>query len=512
VNSSRSTSGVYTLPRITVEADGGSLTPAEMRALGQVRVQQRLSQPALCEMTFYDPPGPLDAVTNLEPGTELRVTLSGHMDPLFVGQVTAVEHVYGATHEHQVHVRGYDRLHQLRKRQSVRAHVQVTPRDLAQELVADLGLSVEADESGPLWQRLIQHQQSDLELLFEVTEQCGLYFTLADDVLHLLTLEGRGDPVPLALGDSLHEARIETSGEPACRTVTASGWNPLLVETYEGLSGNARVGRDVSAEVAPDLVGASGERSLPDETVQSVNHAEALAQAELDRRVAREVTLWGIAEGDPRLRPGTPVEIENVVDTLSGRYVLTAVTHTVDRRKGFVSELSTAPPPPRRRHRSTIAALGTVTRVDDPLGRGRVRVCLPTYGDVETEWMHVLSAGAGENKGLVILPDVDDRVLVLFSQEAPGLGIVLGGLYGMQGPHDSGVEGNAVKRYTILTSGGHCIRLDDEQETVYLEDSTGSYVKLSPESVHLYAAVDLIIEAPEQAIVIRGQTIDFERG
>jgi phage baseplate assembly protein gpV len=483
-----------------------------MRALGQVRVQQRLSQPALCEMTFYDPPGPLDAVSDLEPGTELRITLSGHMDPLFVGQVTAVEHIYGATHEHQVHVRGYDHLHQLRKRQSVRAHVQVTPRDLAQELVADLGLSVEAAESGPLWQRLIQHQQSDLELLFEVTEQCGLYFALVDDILHLLTLEGSGDPVTLALGDSLHEARIETSGEPACRTVKASGWNPLLVETYEGLSGNARVGRDVGAEVAPDLVGANGERSLPDETVQSVNHAEALAQAELDRRVAREVTLWGIAEGDPRLRPGTPVEIENVADTLSGRYVLTAVTHTIDRRKGFVSQLSTTPPAPRRRQRSTIAALGTVTRVDDPLGRGRVRVCLPTYGDVETEWMHVLSAGAGENKGLVILPDVDDRVLVLFSQEAPGLGVVLGGLYGMEGPHDSGVEGNAVKRYTILTPGRHCIQLDDEHEIIYLEDSTGSYVKLSPESVNLYAAVDLIIEAPEQAIVIRGQTIDFERG
>jgi hypothetical protein len=112
----------------------------------------------------------------------------------------------------------------------------------------------------------------------------------------------------------------------------------------------------------------------------------------------------------------------------------------------------------------------------------------------------------------MILPDVDDRVLVLFSQEAPGLGVVMGGLYGMEGPVDSGVEGNEVKRYTILTRGGHRVRLDDEEETIYLEDSTGSYVALSPENVHLHAAVDLIIEAPEQAILIRGQTIDFERG
>jgi len=504
-------SSVLGLPQVTLEAEGRALSAKDTRGLGEVRVQQRLSLPTLCELTFYDPPGPLDGASGLTPGTLLRVALSTHREPLFVGQVTAVEHVHSPADERQVRVRGYDLLHQLRKRQSVRAHVQVTPRDLARELVADLGLSVRAADPGPLWQKLVQHRQSDLELLQKVTEQCGLYLALREDVLHLLTLEGIGSPLSLTLGESLLEARVEVSGEPACRSVTATGWNPLYVEAYRGQTSSARVGREVAAAVSPGRVGGSGARDLPDEMVQSGPHVEAIAQAELDRRVAHEVTFWGMAEGDPRLRPGTPVEIEGVADHLAGRYVLTSVTHTINGHKGFVSELSTAPPPPRERASYTVAALGVVIQVNDPEGLGRIRLRLPTYRDVETEWVHVLSVGAGAGKGLMMLPDVGDNVLMLFSNEAPGQGIVLGGLYGMQGPPDSGVEGEAVRRYTLLTPGGHRIQLDDVQNTIRLQDITGSYVEFSPERVYLHAVTDLILEAPGHPVIIRGQSIDFER-
>ena len=47
--------------------------------------------------------------------------------------------------------------------------------------------------------------------------------------------------------------------------------------------------------------------------------------------------------------------------------------------------------------------------------------------------MHVLTPGAGKGKGLIALPDVGDRVLILCSHQDPGQGIVLGGLYGMDG-------------------------------------------------------------------------------
>src|SRR5437764_6131846 len=109
------------------------------------------------------------------------------------------------------------------------------------------------------------------------------------------------------------------------------------METHEGQVSQARVGREVAVEVAPARVGGSGKREFVDEGTPNDDHATGIAQAELDLRVAREVTLWGVVEGDARLRPGTSVEVTGVADSLAGRYVLSAITHIIDARKGFIS-------------------------------------------------------------------------------------------------------------------------------------------------------------------------------
>jgi phage baseplate assembly protein V len=151
-----------------------------------------------------------------------------------------------------------------------------------------------------------------------------------------------------------------------------------------------------------------------------------------------------------------------------------------------------------------------VTRVDDPDRLGRVKAALPTFGNVETDWMSVLCAAAGHAKGLIMVPDVGDHVLVLLAHEDPSQGIVLGGLYGPSGPPDSGVEGSAVRRYTWKTAAGQRIQLDDARQAIRVEDQGGSYLELAPGTVSLHAAVNLVIEAPGQSVVIRGRSIDFE--
>jgi phage protein D/phage baseplate assembly protein gpV len=422
-----------------------------------------------------------------------------------------VEYVHGAAGTRRLRVRGYDVLHRLRERQPVRAHVQVTPEELARELVSELGLTVEAAESGPLWRHLIQHGQSDLDFLVEQAERCGLWLVLDGGVLRLLTLEGEGAPMPLVMGESLLEARVEVNGDGACRSVSAAGWSATRAEPHAASTSRARIGRRVEAAVPPERVGGSGERALVNENAEGDAHAEALARAELEHRQAREVVFTGVAEGDPRLRPGARVEVRGVVPVVAGQYVLTSVTHTLEARHGFLSELSSAPPPRRTRSRASAMVPGVVSRVDDPEGQGRVRVSLPTCGDVETDWMQVLGVGAGAGKGLVMLPDVGDTVLLLLSGEDPAQGVVVGGLYGAGGPPDAGLSGGAVRRYSLLTPGGLKLGFDDERRSLRLEDASGSSLELSPGVVRLHAETALEISAPGQAITIEGATIDFRR-
>lgn len=500
------------LPQVVVETDFGRITDQDALALGRVQVQQRLSMPTLCELTFYEPLGPLTAAAAFAPGTPLTVSIKGQQTPLFEGEVTAVEYAYQSSQGRELHIRGYDLLHRLRKRQQVRAYTQVTARDLAFELAAVLGLAVEAVENGPTWPNLYQYDQSDLALLVEVTEKCGLYLTMRDNKLHLITLEGIGETQSLELGKTLLEARIEINGDQAGDEISALGWDPLRVETHDGRTSSPRSGRNISASVSAVDVGGDGQWLFVDEGTPDDDHAAALAQAELDRRSAAEVTLWGVAEGSPELRPGTPIQIENVDSVLNGRYVLTEATHTINEQLGFVTQISTWPPQPRKRNRSAVSTLGIVTQVSDPDDLGRVKVTLPTYNDVESDWLEVLTAAAGPDKGLIALPDVGDTVLVLLAHGDPGQGVVMGGLFGMPGPPDSGVEGGEIKRYTFLTRGGQRIQLDDSGTIVRLENADGSYIEMAPGKVHLHAATDLEIEAPGRSVVIRGKSIDFQSG
>lgn len=506
------TLAMLALPRVTVEGDGAPLRAADAAALAQVVVRQALSAPAQCELTFVDPSADADIASAFLPGGALRLRLPEHDDALFEGEVTAVERVYEPDRGRVIHIRAYDRMHRLRKRGEPRIHLDVTPSALAADLAGSVGLSVDALADGPTEARLAQHRQSDLELLLEVTERNGLFMRVDGDVLRLMTLEGTGETVTLALGSSLVEASIETNGDPAVRNVSARGWDLARAEPHEATADAARTGRTAPAEVPPDLVGGTGKRALLDERAPGDELARGLAQGELDLRVAGEVVLRGVALGDPRLRPGCAVDVSGVDAAVAGRHVLTSTRHTIARDIGYLTELSSEPPVPASRPYASAVTVGVVTSADDPDGLGRVQVELPSYGDLETGWIEVMSVGAGDGKGLVALPDEGDHVLVLLSHGDPSSGVVLGGLYGAGGPFDTGLEGGAIKRFSLKTSGGHLIKLDDEAKTLRVEDPAGSYVELAPDLVAVHAETDLLIEAPGRKVRIVASSVDFETG
>ena len=53
--------------------------------------------------------------------------------------------------------------------------------------------------------------------------------------------------------------------------------------------------------------------------------------------------------------------------------------------------------------------------------------------------------------------------------------------------------------------------LNDENQTLRMEDPHGSYLMLSPNVVRLHSETALEIEAPGKSIAIEAATIDFRR-
>jgi uncharacterized protein involved in type VI secretion and phage assembly len=501
---------------VTVRVDDRPLEARPASALRRVRVVQLLSAPAQCELVFQAPDEEL-ASEGIAPGTTLRIELDDGDIPLFSGEVTAVEHVYTAARWLEIRVRAHDPLHRLQKRQSARAMTEVDIAAVARELLSDAGVaaSVESGESTAAWPLLLQHDQTDFELLRDVCDRSARYFVLREDTLHLLTLEGiSGEAPELTLGTELLEATFELNAAPGCRRVVARGWDPARAVAVEAQADAPHSARSAAARVDLAEVGAADERLIGGLTESSEAHAQLIAQAELDRSVASELTLRGTVLGDPALRPGAAVEIAGVAERLTGRYVLTEVVHTIDPETGYQSVISSQPPAPlfaaAAQPEPLGMALARVTAVDDPDRLGRVRVQLPAFGNIETGWIQVLGLGAGAKKGLAILPDTDDQVLVSLVRGELGHAIVLGGLYEGGNP-DPGVEGGNTRRFSLQTSGGQRLIFDDNNHIVRIADDKGSHLEMSRDGVVLHSEVALTIECPGQALVFRASTIDFER-
>lgn len=126
---------------------------------------------------------------------------------------------------------------------------------------------------------------------------------------------------------------------------------------------------------------------------------------------------------------------------------------------------------------------GLVRDVDDPDNLGRIVAQVPeVYGeDEESPWAWPAVPFAGQDHGLVLLPEVDDGVWIEF--EAGDINRpIWTGFWWAEGelPDPGGTQTRA-----LVTSGGHKLILDDSENTVQLLHAGGAELTLTDSDITL---------------------------
>ncbi|MCA9948322.1 MAG: phage baseplate assembly protein V [Anaerolineales bacterium] len=483
---------VQAFPQIVITINGKLLTVQDMQGLAEIRVRQGLSVPAQCELLFRAPPGPLTEAEKVKIGAKVQVDVQG---TLFIGEVTAVEHVYTAQNVHEIYVRSYDALYRMRKNQSVRIFKNARLSDLARKFAAQANVNLAKSNTRGVntqWPLVYQHQQSDLELLNDLAGQVGLYAVIKGAELNLVSLDGRGDPIQLTLGGNLNTARIETNADALVNRVEVRSWNPQNAE-YSQIDSARLNGITVSSRISQQI--ATSKRTLINKPSAHSGAGKIAAEAELMQRAATGVRFWGITDGHSGLQPGVIIDVVGVAREVEGLYVLTEAVHTINAQSGYETELFTMPPTAPKKSSSDVITLGKVIDVRDSDNLGRLKASLPTYGDVETDWMQMLSPGAGAGKGFVAPPEKGDMVLILLVHGNPAFGLVIGGLYSEKSkPPETRGLGNKIAGNAWITAGGQRVELDDGKNVIRLENNEGAYIEIAGDK-----------------ITIAGGAIDFKR-
>ncbi len=159
--------------------------------------------------------------------------------------------------------------------------------------------------------------------------------------------------------------------------------------------------------------------------------------------------------------------------------------------------------------------VGIVTNNQDPDKLGRVKVRLPWLSDTEESfWARVVTPMAGKDRGLYLLPEVDDEVLVAFEHGSSEFAYVLGGLWnGKDTPPEDNGDGKNNKR-TLKSRSGSIIRLDDTDgsEKIEIIDMSGKnsiVISTQDNTITIQADKDITIQSTGGKIKLSGTGIEL---
>ncbi len=510
---------------VTLTVDGAPISPDAYEALVDVRVEQSVHVPDRFSVRFRDPTFELVDSGTFLIGRAFDVSFSnGDHDAVVIrGEITAVAVDQGAGGRHELAVSGLDRGHRLARGSLWRSFLGMSDSDVATQIARERQLVAEVDSSGLTHDYLLQ-RGTDYAFLSERARAIGFDWWVSGETLYFKRGARTGAAGPsLTYGEDLLRFRVRASCAEAATEVTVRGWNPDTQEAIVGRSTMAQGGDGVALGTDARLAGEAltGASSLASGAirgtgvmiVRDATEADALARAMATSATSEYVVARGEALGNPMLRAGSEVDVAGVGAKLSGRYLLTSVEHVLGDHQ-FVTRFSSG-----GRHPDTLVDLlggrgaarpwgehgvvvGIVTNNRDPLGQGRIKVRFPTLSDEdESWWARVAAIGAGGDRGLSVMFEINDEVLVVFEHGDVRRPIVLGGLWSAKnkpfgGGSETDAEGVASRVWRSRT--GHAVSMNDSSKpnqsfvAIALADQQ-TKLRLGEDSVSLDSPTDVTI-------------------
>jgi phage protein D len=391
-------------------------------------------------------------------GTSLR---SQQTELLIAGEVTSLGAEYHSG-ESRILVRGYDRSHRLQRGTRTQTYLGQKDSDIAQAVASQAGLELGTiDDSGEVHPWVAQLNQSDWEFLGGRAREIGFELTVIDGKLNFRKPTpasdapssgeyGSTNPFQLIYGEDLLQFRPRLTAAEQVGSIKVYGWNR---ETKEELVGSAAAATTSAAvpttpaDLAADFDTATHfGTGHPYDTQAAV---DARAQVLADRIGSAFAEADGIARGEPMLRAGAAVNVAAVSTPFAGQYTLSRTRHVFDQ-DGYGTEFHVSgrsdrsllgltrgafeSPDTERQPKIPGLAPAIVTDNNDPAAQGRVKLRFPWLGPkadtpAVSTWAPVVQFGAGNGRGAMFIPEVDDEVLVGFDYGNIDHPYVLGGLY-----------------------------------------------------------------------------------
>jgi uncharacterized protein involved in type VI secretion and phage assembly len=529
---------------------GGRDLP-ESIAVDGVEVDQDLHAPDAFRIVLRDPARDALSRAQLRIGTLVDISVVSDADDgpveLISGEVTALEATFSGGSSSTV-VRGFDESHRLFRGRSTASYQNMTYADIAGKVARRAGLSVgEIADTSPVQEHVTQANESDWSFLSRLAAEVGFEVRVRRGQLHFEPPVDTGaapqrgdlqvsDPLQLTLGSTLLSFQATVSAAEQVGDVEVRGWDwtnkepivvsrPAATTTIDNGSSPSRVAGTFPSTPMVSVGTPFKEHDEVDYSARALSELVAASHTEVE----------GVARGSARLRAGTAVRLELTGEPFDGTYVLTSTTHCFDPLHGYTTAFVVSGRERRSLLQLTSASNGAADRVhgvvtalvedvNDPDELCRVRLRFPWMDDdYVSDWSRVVMAGAGPERGCLVMPEPRDEVMVSFDQGDLRRPYVLGGLYNRLDRPAPGfsplVDANAgeVNGRSVRSRTGHRVVMVDAIDGAGIEVVTADgrfslELDQDGERVAIASAGNLEIDVEGDVRITAGGAVEIEAG
>mgnify|MGYP001293377160 FL=1 len=499
------------IDQIFIKIGGSDLSPTMMNLLYSAEVENSLHMPSMFTLRFNDDDFDMIDDENIEVGKTVEISMGrGSQVPrIFRGEITALEPEFNEDAVAMLVVRGYDVRHRLLMTHT-QTFLNVTDGDIVKRVVSAAGIV--AGKLGPttaVRKHVFQDNISDLAFIQTLALRNSFEIWVGDDNKLNFDAPAASDPIELKWRSNLRSFRPRISSVNHVSKVQVRSWNvamkrEIVAESTPG-SSIAKIGAKSQATKGT----AYSSSTFLEERVPLDSQAEAdkLAKSLAEQIGQRFAEAEGIAFGEPKLMPGVTVKISDIGQRFGGQYLVSSTRHIYHARAGYdthftiegnqprqVADLLTGVSTSDSRWYGAVSAIVTDTK--DPDNMNRVKVKFPTLTTEHTStWARVIAPGAGPERGIQWLPEVNDEVVVIFESGDFNHPYVVGGVWnGKDKPAEQqAVNASKTSIRTLKTRVGHVIRFIDE-------DSAGH--KKGIEIIESGGKIKIVIDGTTQKITI----------
>lgn len=408
---------------------------------------------------------------------------------------------------------------------------EVTDSDVIEELLGNYNLSTDVASTSVSHKQLVQYNCTDWDFMLCRCDANGLLCIANDNEINVAPPDFGGDAsLTIQYGATILDLDAEIDARLQYSSVKGVSWSytdQALLDSVEGEDpGTPPAGNLANS----DLAGVIAEENF------TLFHGAKIEEPELQAWVNSKLMRNNLAkirgkvrvEGTADVAPGQLIEINGIGERFEGKLYVTGVRHEVEDGSWqtvfqfgidpeWFSQTFEVQQPSAGGLLPGIEGLqtGIVTQLqDDPDGEDRILVRIPIiHAEDEGIWCRLSSLDAGENRGMVFRPEIEDEVVVGFINNDPRHGIVLGMLNSSAKPsaieasddnHEKGyvsrgemkiIFNDDVNSITIETPGGNKVQLSEEDEHILLEDQHGNTITMNSDGITINSASDLNLTA-----------------